>query len=334
MVLSTVRSITLLSTIVILVSSILPVSSFGEEVSFSPAPGEYTDPISVVLQAPEETRVHYTLDGTEPSSSSPAFSGSLAIDDDTVIRYFTVGPDGSRSSVQEAFYRIRLKEPAEGELRTVADPPAGMYTKRVRVTLTTKKGATIYYTIDGSDPSTRSDIYKSPLTLTVDTQLKFFAVDTDGSREQVREELYRFQLTSRMVDTTPPQASVAPLPAGYRAGDLIRLSANEEVRIYYTLDGEDPTDESLVYEGPFWLTESAELRFMAVDEWGNRSRIYSETYHLDQEPPSSEAFLTETDGTPVDGGYICIDGIRVHQAFLVQHDVPDRHFSGRGEPCR
>jgi sugar lactone lactonase YvrE len=271
---------------------ITPITVLGGGVWYSPVPGEYSEPISVTFNTSEDTTIHYTLDGSEPNSRSPVFTKALLIEDDTVIRYFTVESSGLRSSVQEVFYRIRLKEPFEGELRTVADPPAGMYSKRVRVTLSTKEGATIYYTIDGSDPSTDSDIFRMPVDLTVDTLLKFFAVDADGSMESVREEMYRFKLASQMIDTTPPEAKVAPLPGDYRAGDLIRLTANEESEIYYSLDGSDPTEESFKYEGPFWLTQSSELRFLAEDSDGNRSGIYSETYHLDKDAPFSEAFPT------------------------------------------
>ncbi len=290
--LSTVRSILPFFLIAFIGLLIIPLPAFAGEIGFTPVPGEYANPIIVIFNAPENTRVYYTLDGSEPSARSPVFTHPITIEDDTVIRYFTVESSGLRSSVQETFYRIRLQQPAPGELRTVADPPAGMYTDRVRVTLSVKGGATIYYTIDGSDPSTNSGIYRTPLVLTVDTHLKFFAMDADGSREPFREEFYRFKLTSQMIDTTPPEAWAAPLPDDYRGGDLIRLTANEESEFYYTLDGSDPTEESLKYEGPFWLTISSELRFFAVDNGGNLSRIYSETYHLDEDAPFSEAFPT------------------------------------------
>lgn len=263
---------------------------FVERIDFTPAPGEYSEPVIVIFNVPDNTRVHYTLDGSEPTASSPIFTDPITVEDDTIIRYFTVHTNGLRSSVQEAFYRIRPKDPDEGELRTVAEPPAGMYLKRVRVALSSKKGATIYYTIDGTDPTTGSDIYINPIDLTVDTQLKFFAVDEDGSSERVREELYRFQLADQMVDTTSPEVRVAPLPADYRAGDLIRLTANEESEIFYTLDGSDPTRNSPKYDGPFWLTAGSQVKFLAIDSSGNKSRIYKENYLLDKDAPFSEAY--------------------------------------------
>jgi len=289
---STARSILLFFLIPLIGSFLTPMTVLGGGVWYSPVPGEYSEPITVNFNTSEDTRIHYTLDGSEPNSRSPVFTKPLTIEDDTVIRYFTVESSGLRSSVQEVFYRIRLEKPFEGELRTVANPPAGLYSKRVKVILSTKEGATIYYTIDGTDPSTDSDIYRMPVALTVDTQLKFFAMDVDGSMESVREEMYRFRLANQMIDTTPPEARVSPLPGDYRAGDLIRLTATEESEIYYTLDGSDPTGESLKYEGPFWLTQSSELNFLAVDSSGNRSKIYGETYYLDKDAPFSEAFPT------------------------------------------
>jgi sugar lactone lactonase YvrE len=286
----TMRSFLLFLLVTTAGSLMVPMPVIGGGVWYSPVPGEYSEPVSVNFKTSGETTIHYTLDGSEPNSHSPVFTKPLIIEDDTVIRYFTVEPNGLRSSVQEVFYRIRHESPLEGELRTIADPPAGMYSKRVRVTLSSREGATVYYTIDGSDPTTDSEIYRMPVNLTVDTMLKFFAMDADGSMEPVREEMYRFRLASRMIDTTPPEARVAPLPGDYRVGDLIRLAANEESEIYYTLDGSEPTEESLKYEGPFWLTQSSELSFLAVDSSGNRSRIYNETYDLDRDAPFSEAF--------------------------------------------
>ncbi|MDF1525609.1 MAG: chitobiase/beta-hexosaminidase C-terminal domain-containing protein [bacterium] len=287
---STARSTLGFFLIAIIGLLVTPIPAHPGETGLTPVPGEYSNPITVTFNVPEDTHIYYTLDGSEPSGNSSIFKGPVAIEDDTVIRYFTVHSSGLRSSVQEAFYRIRLQKPFEGELRTVAEPPAGMNSKRVRVTLSTKEGATIYYTIDGSDPSTDSNSYRMPIVLTVDTQLKFFAMDTDGSRESIREEFYRFKLADQMLDTTPPEASITPLPENYRAGDFIRLTANEKSEVYYTLDGTEPTEGSVKYEGPFWLTQSSELRFLAVDESGNQSRTYSETFHLDKDAPSSEAF--------------------------------------------
>ena len=56
-------------------------------------------------------------------------------------------------------------------------PIAGRYTEAQTVTINcTTAGATIYYTLDGSTPSTESSVYSSPLTISETTTIKAYAV--------------------------------------------------------------------------------------------------------------------------------------------------------------
>jgi hypothetical protein len=309
-----------------------PLNVAAQQVPLTPTPGEYADSIEIRFDTDSSRQVFYTLDGSEPSMGSPVFKDSIRIEDDTVIRYFVVYRDGSRGSVQEAFYRIRMLAPVAGELRTVAQPPGGMYNQRVRVSLVAREGATIYFTMDGSDPTTDGDIYRSPLSMKVDGRIKFFAVDRDGSREPVREESYIFRLVDKLVDTTPPSASISPTPGEYRSGDLLRLAADEEADIYYTMDETEPTEDSTLYEGPFWLTDSTRLRFVAVDRGGNHSQLYEEFYSLDKEPSLSEAYPSTGLYTPPLEVQISVsdEGAKVH--YTLNGTEPGEHSSVYAEP--
>lgn len=51
----------------------------------SPAAGLYSDPEMVVLSAPAGD-IHYTVDGSDPTSSSPVYTSPLAISDTTIVR--------------------------------------------------------------------------------------------------------------------------------------------------------------------------------------------------------------------------------------------------------
>jgi hypothetical protein len=73
---------------------------------------------------------------------------------------------------------------------TTASPLGGRYPAAQTVTLTTNKPATIYYTRDGSNPTTASLVYATPLTLATTTTLKFFARDLAGNSENVQTETY------------------------------------------------------------------------------------------------------------------------------------------------
>jgi len=45
-------------------------------------------------------------------------------------------------------------------------PESGTYVGSVAVTLTAQAGATIYYTLNGSDPTTASTVYSGPFNVT------------------------------------------------------------------------------------------------------------------------------------------------------------------------
>ncbi|MFA6296158.1 MAG: chitobiase/beta-hexosaminidase C-terminal domain-containing protein [Patescibacteria group bacterium] len=77
---------------------------------------------------------------------------------------------------------------------TTASPAGGTYETDQTVTLTaTDADSTIsatYYTTDGTTPTTSSTVYTSPITISQDTTLKFFSVDSLGNSEEVKTETY------------------------------------------------------------------------------------------------------------------------------------------------
>ena len=74
--------------------------------------------------------------------------------------------------------------------QVTASPVGGTYMNSPQVTLTSSEPATIYYTTDGTDPTTSSTVYTGPITLTGDTTLKAFAVDSAGNAGPIMTETY------------------------------------------------------------------------------------------------------------------------------------------------
>jgi len=75
---------------------------------------------------------------------------------------------------------------------TTATPASGTYTVAQSVTLSSNEVATIYYTTDGSIPTTSSAVYSNPIAVSVNTALKFMAVDASGNVERDKSEVYVF----------------------------------------------------------------------------------------------------------------------------------------------
>jgi len=96
-----------------------------------------------------------------------------------------------------------------------ADPPGGVFNSTQFVTLTSSENSTIYYTVDGSEPSNSSSVYTSPIEIAVDTDLNFFAQATsDNHTTGVVTESYTIDVTPPVVISTNPAE-----------GELVDISA-------------------------------------------------------------------------------------------------------------
>ncbi len=71
-----------------------------------------------------------------------------------------------------------------------ASPQGGVYTDPKVVELTLSEPATIYYTLDGTNPLTSSSVYQSPLTIASDTTLKFMAIDPASNQSAIETRVY------------------------------------------------------------------------------------------------------------------------------------------------
>ena len=71
-----------------------------------------------------------------------------------------------------------------------ATPQRGTYTLPQTVTLTANEPATIYYTLDGSTPTTSSPQYNAPISVNQATTVIFFAVDRAGNASPIQTAAY------------------------------------------------------------------------------------------------------------------------------------------------
>lgn len=116
--------------------------------------------------------------------------------DGTRIEY-TYDEVGNR--LAENIQHLDITPPA-----TTASPVRGSYNTSQSVALTcTDTGSgcdKIYYTTDGTPPTTSSPIYSSPIIISATTSLKFFARDLAGNSESVKTETYT--ITTGMITVT------------------------------------------------------------------------------------------------------------------------------------
>ena len=126
------------------------------------------------------------------------------------------------------------------------------------VTITAANSKNIYYTLDGSDPTTESTLYTEPFELTTETTVKAFATGDGYTDSQIAELLV----------TIARQAAV-PTIADIAKEDkksTITFNAVEGANIYFNFTGKTKTDESELYDAEkgIVITEPAQIYFFAI----------------------------------------------------------------------
>ena len=108
------------------------------------------------------------------------------------------------------------------------------------------KSAIIYYTTDGSDPTTESSVYAEPFTLTEPTTVKAFAT-ADGYNPSaiVSADIVIFSQAAE------PTISIAQ----NGAESTVTITAEEGLNIFYNFSGNADAAKSQAYTEPIVLTE-------------------------------------------------------------------------------
>jgi hypothetical protein len=163
--------------------------------------------------------------------------------------------------------------PAPGSLITFT-PPAGTYTGQQDVAISTKLPfSTIYYTTDGTPPTTSSLVYTSPVAVSTSLTLNAIAVVTTSG--------------SAAYNVTIP-ATAAPVfnPVGgtYSIPQQVSISTTTPFStIFYTTDGSDPhtSPTRIRYVGPFTVSlSSTTVNAYAMGDRLLPSPVSSVTYNI------------------------------------------------------
>jgi hypothetical protein len=168
--------------------------------TFSPAAGTYTSIQSVVISdVTTGASIYYTTDGSTPTTSSTLYTGTITVSStETINAIATATGYPASSAVTTAAYTINL--PAA---TPVIAPAGGTYTTIQSVTITdSTPGATIYYTTDGTTPTTTSPTYAGPIRLTATATVQAIATATGYTTSPVAS-------TSFTINLPPPSFTLA-----------------------------------------------------------------------------------------------------------------------------
>jgi hypothetical protein len=158
----------------------------------------------------------------------------------------------------------------------VITPASESFSPSVQVTITdSASGASIYYTTDGSLPTTGSTQYSGPFTLTTTSTVNAFAIGTGLSQSAVASATYSLTTQAAM-------PTFNPAPGSYTAVQTVTISTTTpSATIYYTTNGTTPTTSSTQYTGPISVAVTETLSAIAVASGLSNSPVASGLYTFD-----------------------------------------------------
>ncbi|MDP2174192.1 MAG: chitobiase/beta-hexosaminidase C-terminal domain-containing protein, partial [Candidatus Cloacimonadaceae bacterium] len=252
---------------------------------FTPAPGLFTTPQNVVLNTntiPSGATLRYTLDGSDPNESSPIYSVPIAVNTGQTLtirlRAYTANwlPSQIHTGVFSVTGQVTIEAP-------VFSPAAGTYQTAQLVsinTTTTPAGATLRYTIDGSEPTTTSPIYSVPLSLALNTNttIKVKAYLNNWVPSTTYTVVY--VITGTVAINTPVFMPAAGTFQTAQSVVINTLTTPTGATIRYTTDGSDPTAASAIYSTPINvpLNTTMTIKTRAFLSGWTQSPVYLSTY--------------------------------------------------------
>jgi hypothetical protein len=205
--------------------------------TFSPSSGTYIYAPNVTISTwTANATIYYTTDGNTPSTSSLLYTAPVSVPVTETLQAIAVASGYASSAVASAAYTINLPADTPG-----FSPAAGTYATAQTVTISDgTPDATIYYTTNGTTPSTGSTVYSTPITVSAWETIEAVATAPGSSLSAVGAAPY----------TVGNPAAAAPTfsPGGgtFASSQTITISdATAGATIYYTMDGSTPSTNTL-----------------------------------------------------------------------------------------
>ena len=198
--------------------------------TFYPESGTYyeSQTVTISCETPDVT-IYYTTDGSIPDDESTEYTAPFTIEQSTILKAIAYDGENNASSVATAYYAITLPSVATPTF----DPASGSYNEIQTVTINcATEGATIYYTLDGTDPTISSAEYSEALTINETTTVKAMAAKENMNNSAIATAVYAINLPYSGDDYVRI-SSLDELTDGDRV--IIAARYNSTVNAYYAM---------------------------------------------------------------------------------------------------
>lgn len=206
-----------------------------------------TEKVAVTATSSSDT-IRYTTDGGDPDANSKIYSDSILVSDSTTI-------------IAKAFRGTNVPSAAcTTTIALIASSPVfsvkgGSYTSQRHLAITSPSGVPVYYTTDGTNPTSKSLKYSDTLLLDSNVAIKAFAYLPNWRASPVVSASYSFKVATPTLSFTS---------GSYDTTQVLKITDSASgIVIHYTKDGTIPTCSSPVYSSDSLLTIDSSMTVQA-----------------------------------------------------------------------
>ena len=320
----------------------IPGKLFNSEVStyegkgFAVAePTMKVDNLKVVLEcATEGAKIYYTTNTeVDVMTAGTLYTEPIPFTADMIISFYAKKDNLNNSSVQTSYLyasEYTCKKPTFQVQRASA---ANGY--KDKVTITSADGGTIYYTLDGNDPSYDSPSRQTGSEFELTKNCKILAVAAKSGMFQSDTVAYNIDFI---------KAKTPVMAFDETKKQLTITCATTDAKIFYTIGGTTPSATSIEYTGALTLTDNKEIKAIAISSDCLNSSVasYKPTYFscapvTVEYDGRSVKFACTTDGAAIyyttngytpsddsnkyDGNAVILDGISTVKAVAIKSNL-------------
>jgi hypothetical protein len=247
--------------------------------TFSPVAGLYGPTQSVSITSASATEVYYEVGSSPYPGHETLYTTQVSVASSETVYARAARTGYVNSAVSSAAYTIN-----GAQATPTFSPVAGSYGPTQSVTITSTGADAIYYTTDGSTPTTGSTLYVGMVSVATSETLKALAVKAGWSNSSIGSAAY----TINGAVATP---TFSPAAGTYTGTQNVTVSnANSGLSgfaMYYTTDGSTPTVASALYTGAIPVSTSETIKVLAVATGYSNSTVGSAAYIISLVPTYS-----------------------------------------------
>ena len=247
--------------------------------TITPSTGTYSGAQTVTITGTSGATI-CVGNGTTPTAPTPgtcgsggaAYTGPITVSSTATIAAIQTESGFNNSSSTSATLTITSAVVSTPTF----SPVAGTYSATQNVTISTStSGATIYYTLDGSTPTTGSAVYSSVISVASSETIKALAVASGFTNSSIASAAYT------IMSPTAATPVFTPVAGSYSGSTNVTLTCSTaSSTMYYTTNGTTPTTSSTLYTTSIVVATSETIKAICTASGSANSAVASAAYTI------------------------------------------------------